>query len=346
MNNILLILPDSDRVQGGASIHAKKFFTFLESNNHTCEIIYTTKETKSGRILDALLVLLIILFRREKILYMHLGDNILANIRDTVFVCFARLLSKRIIFHSHSGRDPCEYFLRINICIMNRFSNVEVVTLCNKIRAQFKVIDLTLPIYVIPNGISSASISTDDSHIDLADVQKCIFVGKFGVGKGETIVKLVAERLHKKRLNFEVKLIGNENEFEASEHVELLGRMSNEDVMEFLERADIFLFPTKYITEGFPMVILEAMACSCAVISTNYRCIPELVNSQNGFLIEVSDDDIMADEIVKHLEKYNKNPGILISQKRKSRELVKENFSETKSFEKLTDILYEQKILF
>jgi hypothetical protein len=162
MNNILFIIPDSDRVQGGASIHAKKFLTFLESEDYICKIIYTKKETKSGRILDALLVLLLIFFRREKVLYMHLGDNILANIRDTVFVCFARLLSKRIIFHSHSGRDPSVYFLGISISIMNLFSNVVVVTLCNKIRAQFTAINLSLPIHVIPNGISTARIAADD----------------------------------------------------------------------------------------------------------------------------------------------------------------------------------------
>lgn len=55
-----------------------------------------------------------------------------------------------------------------------------------------------------------------------------------------------------------------------------IGEVSHEDVIREFCQADIFVFPS--YSEGFPNVILEAMACSCPIVSSDVGAIPEMLN--------------------------------------------------------------------
>ena len=43
---------------------------------------------------------------------------------------------------------------------------------------------------------------------------------------------------------------------------------------------DVFVLPT--YTEGFPNVILESMACGCAIVTTPVGAIPEMLGEEDG----------------------------------------------------------------
>jgi glycosyltransferase involved in cell wall biosynthesis len=66
---------------------------------------------------------------------------------------------------------------------------------------------------------------------------------------------------------------------------------------------DVLVLPTYFICEGHPGVIIEAMHAGVAVISTQHRSIPELVNDgENGILIPSRDSQALANAIMQ-LEK-------------------------------------------
>jgi hypothetical protein len=62
------------------------------------------------------------------------------------------------------------------------------------------------------------------------------------------------------------------------------GKVDHKRVMSLLKRADIFCFPTS--SEGFPKVVLEALACGLPVVTTRVSVLPQLIGAGCGVLID------------------------------------------------------------
>ena len=58
--------------------------------------------------------------------------------------------------------------------------------------------------------------------------------------------------------------------------LEVIGEIPYKEVIAEMLKADSFIFPS--YTEAFPNVILEAMACRCAIASSNVGAIPEMLD--------------------------------------------------------------------
>ena len=80
------------------------------------------------------------------------------------------------------------------------------------------------------------------------------------------------------------------------------------DASKYLKAFDIFVLPS--VKEGFPWVILEAMAAEVPVIATKVSAVPEIINpstgsEQVGILIEPKNPQQIADAITKLLNNKN-----------------------------------------
>ena len=65
-------------------------------------------------------------------------------------------------------------------------------------------------------------------------------------------------------------------------HVCFLGKMSREEVLGYMDKADLFIMPSR--TEGLPRALIEAMARGVPAIGSNVGGIPELLSPE--FLFE------------------------------------------------------------
>jgi glycosyltransferase involved in cell wall biosynthesis len=77
------------------------------------------------------------------------------------------------------------------------------------------------------------------------------------------------------------------------------GRISNTMLAETMAKAKVFFFPTQY--EGFGMALAEAMACSCAVVTTRTGFGAELHDGQEALLCDFNDVDAMRQAVLKLL---------------------------------------------
>lgn len=89
-------------------------------------------------------------------------------------------------------------------------------------------------------------------------------------------------------------------ELQLSERVTFHGRLDHAGVIRLLQRADLFCFPTT-ASEGFPKVVLEALACGLPVITTRVSVLPLLIQNGCGLLIEEKTPMAVAQAITKCL---------------------------------------------
>jgi glycosyltransferase involved in cell wall biosynthesis len=70
--------------------------------------------------------------------------------------------------------------------------------------------------------------------------------------------------------------------------VHYLGKLDMTDIRSCLRQADIFLIPSLW--ENCPYSCLEAMAASCAIVSTNHGGMPELIHDRENGLLARNED--------------------------------------------------------
>lgn len=85
-------------------------------------------------------------------------------------------------------------------------------------------------------------------------------------------------------------------ELNLTNRVIFTGRVSEAEKIALLNHALVFAFPSYY--EGFGLMVLEAMAAGCPVITSNNSALPEVAGDV-GILIEPTDVNKLASEIKK-----------------------------------------------
>ncbi len=80
-----------------------------------------------------------------------------------------------------------------------------------------------------------------------------------------------------------------------NDRVEFHGQLDHENVIRLLKRADIFCYPT--LSDGFPKVVLEALACGLPVITTPISVLPQLIGNGCGILVKEASPAMIAQAV-------------------------------------------------
>lgn len=118
--------------------------------------------------------------------------------------------------------------------------------------------------------------------------------------------------------------------------IEFTGNIPAEDVIKEMLSCTVFALPT--YTEGFPNVILESMACSCPIVTTNVGAIPEMLDIKNGdnYGICISPQDI--DNLKYAISRMLDNPSFAQKCGENAKNRVKDMYSINKVWEQMCKI--------
>ena len=82
---------------------------------------------------------------------------------------------------------------------------------------------------------------------------------------------------------------------------EFLGMISNPSLLDYYSTNYVDLFINLSTSEGIPVSIMEALSAGIPIVATNVGGTPEIVNQQNGFLV---DADFNVEDVAKVVDDY------------------------------------------
>lgn len=139
----------------------------------------------------------------------------------------------------------------------------------------------------------------------------------------------------KKRVEQRIK------ELQLQQDVKMLGRLSNEDLLQIRYNADVFVLNCRTdkagTKEGLPISTLEAAATGLPAISTYHAGIPEsIIDEQTGYLVNEFDNKAFAEAMTKLLNKQKR-----LQMGLQARTFMEERFNLHKCNEALYNIYQE-----
>ena len=122
------------------------------------------------------------------------------------------------------------------------------------------------------------------------DTIKILFTGGFGLRKGGMVIINAISILIEKNINFRLDVVGSllkdikiPDWFSNNCGVYLHGHIPQEDLMSYLSKSDMYIFPS--YCEGSAQSVKEAMAAGMPVITTKESGAP-VIDGQNGIIIK------------------------------------------------------------
>jgi glycosyltransferase involved in cell wall biosynthesis len=117
-----------------------------------------------------------------------------------------------------------------------------------------------------------------------------------------------------------VKLEKEVNDNHLNDIIKIVGNKPNKEIQKFYQIADIFINPT--LEEGFPRVLIEAMASGLPVVTTNAGGTADIVGElQSKFMVDIQDRDSFAMKLKE-----------LIEDEEMQQKLSAENINQVKKF--------------
>lgn len=196
-----------------------------------------------------------------------------------------------------------------------------IITVSKKLKEKILSIENKLSnITIIYNGAAPKEfrhIHKDKARrmLEITKQNKIIlYIGNLIAIKGiNNLIKAFAKLLknYDKKESMTLFLIGNGDEREnltnlaKTLHVEneilFLGAKPHNEIPLWLNAADIFVLPS--LSEGFPLVIPEAMMCGVPIVATDVGGISEaIINKNTGLLIKPNDVDAISEAISLYLK--------------------------------------------
>lgn len=296
----------------------------------------------------------IIFFKIDKV-YFTCSRSFLGSFKDVILINLAALKKIKIYNHLH-GSDFYEYFHSVPLwyqkILYNSYNKVDTsIVLLDSMKEQFKDFpDMNLEI--VPNFYDKEL----DVVFEKKDLKTINLLYLSNIIKSKGIFELLEsfEVLSRKYDNIYLSIGGdflsdeymNKDDIKHkflekvknNRKINYIGKVYGEEKIELLKKSDIFVLPSYYKSEAFPISIVEAMRCGNAIVSTNYKYLPEIVDENNGILVEPKSPE----SLYKGIEYLLKNKTLLKNIQTRNKIEAEEKYSLNRYTEQLHKIILSE----
>ncbi|WP_282018057.1 glycosyltransferase family 4 protein [Salegentibacter mishustinae] len=199
-----------------------------------------------------------------------------------------------------------------------------------------------IPFFVYPNTKEIKEISENEKMHFLC-------IGKYEERKNLKLFIQIAKALKSAKFDFKITIIGGAdsekrlkyhdylssliNEFDLSQEIILLKNVLKKNMFKYFEAAHVFILPSR--NEPASISQLEAMSYGLPIIcSIDNGTAHYVKNELNGFLVNPDQE-----EVLKAMNNYLLDPGLVAKHSFKSLELVNSDFSINSSYQKFIQFL-------
>jgi len=259
--------------------------------------------------------------KRERIRMIH-AHWLIPN--GFIAVLYKKLFKKEIkILATIHGSD----FLGVNNIIGNRFKRFtlknidELSVVSNALKNEVKESGYKKSIHVFPMGVDTGEFSPTKKDISLKEKlnifgEFLLFVGMVIEAKG---VRLLIEALPEILTEFpgarlvvigegdvKTEMIRLTSQLKITDNVIFTGALPHEELPPYFATADLFILPS--FSEGFGLVIIEAMSCKTLAVTSNLEVIHDIITeNETGFFFEAINKVAISEKIIfvlKNKEKF------------------------------------------
>lgn len=313
--------------------------------------------SKILRLLHALYrTLWLLMTRQYDLCYLAISCHGSAFLKDAPFVLLCKLFRIKIVIHQHNkgmsrDADRWPYNRLFPLC----YKNATVILLSWYLYPDIEKVVPKEKVRICPNGIKvydeiehqnqiAAEESVRNKTESTNNIPRLLFLSNLLESKGVIVLLDALKMLKDRDYSFICDFIGAETkEIDARRFDEEVKSRHLSDVVAFygkkygkekeaaFEQADIFVLPTFYGNECFPLVLLEAMAHKKPIVSTDEGGIPDIViDGVNGLISERGNRQSLSDCISKLLESEKQrwqmgNNGYKILKEKYTQEIFEKN---------------------
>ena len=309
---LLLISVKSEISRGGIAVWTEQYLSKCETHGIDCTLINTEivgkraiQATKKRNIADEIIRtrrifkdLSICLKANFDVAHLNTSCGTFGLLRD--YLIALRLKKRCIPLVTHYHCDiPYWVHNPISRRILGKLSKLSNrnLVLCENSRQYLKE-QFGSESVKIPNFIEETLIRNSPKDIKQVP-ERILFVGRVEEAKGAVEMYELARRFPDLTFEFVGAVSDQVAQWKKPDNVLLSGSVSHTKIIQYLDTADIFLFPSH--SEGFSVALTEAMARGIPAIATDVGANRDMLSDGCGIVVPKGDIGAMEQAILQLL---------------------------------------------
>jgi len=272
-----------------------------------------------------------LIFFRPDVVYFSISPVGSSFLRDVLFVLIIKIFRVKLLYHLH-GKGIADIKSKPLLFIYRFvFRNSTVICLSEGLSKDIDHVKSNAVVEICPNGVSDSFYSKRDKVINVT------FLSNLLPLKGVYVFLDAMTLLLESGCDVEVNLAGPFNKKFSEQDLELYlsrssrlkskikvyGMVNEAQKKELLAKTDILTHPT--MNDAQPLVLIEAMAAGCFIISTRQGGIPDILDGQCfASLIDQADPKLVYEEVVEVI----RDSDILERASKVAIDVFKDNYSD------------------